>query len=347
MGKQRRLQDAYRFAGLRPLATVRGVFGDPKARIVVLVRRRKKRPVAVWTMAAQLLRPPTAVGAGPVVRRHADVSGCGSAPRGLPEMRGGEARTAGVAGRQSVLHQAICLLRGTAVSGRHDQGCGRGAASGLGLGQDAGEAVHARAVAPRGYAGTTRHRDRRDLDPQRAHVPDRGQRPGSARPIWFGGTDRSEASMDQFFAWLGPKKCKRMQSGGDGHVEGVSQLHQAPRAAGQHPVRQVPRHAPPRRCPGYGAQARVRAAERQRPTLHQGAEVHAAVAPGEPHAGRPPRAQAAVGGQQAAEHGLPAQGVLRPAVGLPARRLGATLLRELEGGAEVAAAQARTRSSPR
>jgi transposase len=28
------------------------------------------------------------------------------------------------------------------------------------------------------------------------------------RPIWFGGQDRSEASMDLFFQWLGPKKCK-------------------------------------------------------------------------------------------------------------------------------------------
>jgi transposase len=26
------------------------------------------------------------------------------------------------------------------------------------------------------------------------------------RPVWFGGTDRSEASMDAFFEWLGPKK---------------------------------------------------------------------------------------------------------------------------------------------
>jgi len=26
------------------------------------------------------------------------------------------------------------------------------------------------------------------------------------RPIWFGGSDRSEASMDEFFKWLGPKK---------------------------------------------------------------------------------------------------------------------------------------------
>jgi len=31
------------------------------------------------------------------------------------------------------------------------------------------------------------------------------------RPIWFGGADRSEASMDQFFAWLGPKKSRRIQ----------------------------------------------------------------------------------------------------------------------------------------
>src|SRR5437667_365236 len=26
------------------------------------------------------------------------------------------------------------------------------------------------------------------------------------RPIWFGGLDRSEASMDKFFKWLGAKK---------------------------------------------------------------------------------------------------------------------------------------------
>jgi transposase len=28
------------------------------------------------------------------------------------------------------------------------------------------------------------------------------------RPVWFGGEDRSERSMDQFFAWLGEKKSK-------------------------------------------------------------------------------------------------------------------------------------------
>ena len=31
------------------------------------------------------------------------------------------------------------------------------------------------------------------------------------RPIWFGGKDRSEASLDEFFAWLGPQKSKRIR----------------------------------------------------------------------------------------------------------------------------------------
>ena len=31
------------------------------------------------------------------------------------------------------------------------------------------------------------------------------------RPIWFGGIDRSEQSMDQFFSWLGPRKCRKIR----------------------------------------------------------------------------------------------------------------------------------------
>ena len=31
------------------------------------------------------------------------------------------------------------------------------------------------------------------------------------RPVWFGGEDRSEKSMNQFFAWLGEKKSKGIQ----------------------------------------------------------------------------------------------------------------------------------------
>ncbi len=31
------------------------------------------------------------------------------------------------------------------------------------------------------------------------------------RPIWFGGIDRSEASMDLFYEWLGPNKCRHIR----------------------------------------------------------------------------------------------------------------------------------------
>jgi transposase len=31
------------------------------------------------------------------------------------------------------------------------------------------------------------------------------------RPIWFGGQDRSEASLDTFYTWLGPKKSQRIR----------------------------------------------------------------------------------------------------------------------------------------
>jgi transposase len=31
------------------------------------------------------------------------------------------------------------------------------------------------------------------------------------RAIWFGGQDRFEASLDEFFAWLGPKKCRTIR----------------------------------------------------------------------------------------------------------------------------------------
>ena len=41
MGPIRRLLDVYRFPGCRPKATIKGVFGDPKARIIRLERRQK------------------------------------------------------------------------------------------------------------------------------------------------------------------------------------------------------------------------------------------------------------------------------------------------------------------
>jgi hypothetical protein len=45
--RKRRLWDTYAFPGFRPEGTVRGIFGDPKARIIRLKRRSKKRDAVV------------------------------------------------------------------------------------------------------------------------------------------------------------------------------------------------------------------------------------------------------------------------------------------------------------
>jgi hypothetical protein len=40
---RRRLSDTYCFTGFRALEQIKGVFGDPRARVVTLLRRSKKR----------------------------------------------------------------------------------------------------------------------------------------------------------------------------------------------------------------------------------------------------------------------------------------------------------------
>ena len=42
MKRKRQLNDEYTFPGFRVKPVVHGVFGDPKARVVTLVRRSKK-----------------------------------------------------------------------------------------------------------------------------------------------------------------------------------------------------------------------------------------------------------------------------------------------------------------
>jgi hypothetical protein len=46
MRTDRRLWDTYRFPDFRPGPTIRGIFGDPKARVIRLERRGKKRHAA-------------------------------------------------------------------------------------------------------------------------------------------------------------------------------------------------------------------------------------------------------------------------------------------------------------
>src|SRR5271156_4659799 len=158
------------------------------------------------------------------------------------------------------------------------------------------------------------------------------------RPIWFGGEDRSEASMAQFYAWLATE-VRQNQARRDGHVESVPQRREGKGAARRDPVRQVPNHAPSRRGARQGAQGRIRPPRRQGSALHQRPEVHAAVASREPHPGGQALAPTPAGRQQASQYRLRPEGGLRPTMGLPARELGAPILRQLARQSEMAAPQ--------
>jgi hypothetical protein len=47
MDKNRKLLDEYRFPGYRPMAKIKGIFGDPKARVITLRRTEKKQYAVV------------------------------------------------------------------------------------------------------------------------------------------------------------------------------------------------------------------------------------------------------------------------------------------------------------
>src|SRR5690606_1333735 len=88
------------------------------------------------------------------------------------------------------------------------------------------------------------------------------------------------------------------------------------------------------------AQERIWASQRQAAPLHQGTEVRLALPPAKPSGPGAQEPEALARRQQAAQYRLPAQGVLRSALGLQPRGLGAQVLRELAGEPEVATPQA-------
>src|SRR5207344_957805 len=70
----------------------------------------------LWASPLGLLRPHQAAGSRSVVRRYAHLSRFRGAPCGVPKLRQSEARAARLAGQQPVLHQALGLLCGAALS---------------------------------------------------------------------------------------------------------------------------------------------------------------------------------------------------------------------------------------
>src|SRR3989338_8921173 len=134
----------------------------------------------VWPGALGLVRPHDTARPRFVLRQHAGLSGVRGTPDSLSMLWQSETGTARLLCRQSVLHKAVCLVRRAPLPGVYRQGCCRRAESGLADGQGTGQAIYDRATGTRRDPGPQGDRHRRNLDPQRAHLPHRGQRPDPA-----------------------------------------------------------------------------------------------------------------------------------------------------------------------
>ena len=136
------------------------------------------------------------------------------------------------------------------------------------------------------------------------------------RPIWFGGEDRSEKSMDLFFESLGKKKSGKIRLAVMDMWKAFlnsTQKH-APQAAILYDKFHVMRHL-------NEALDKVRKSEYarlsgERSPIRQRAEVYPALSLEEPLARWTGGLEDAIQSQQTIEHGVPPEGVLWPALGL-------------------------------
>src|SRR6478735_5824267 len=208
----RRLWDTYSFEGFRAEPVVRGVFGDPKVRIVTLKRRSKKHRVDAVAASRS-------GGYDRKIRQVRDLS-CGDMRILLElEVRRIDCRSCG-----KVKQERLDFLASNPfytkrfayfVGRRCRQASISDVAKELALDWHTVKALEmqymkaqlARAGTPGPLAIGIDEIAIRKGHTYRIVVSDLLRR----RPIWFGGEDRSEASMAQFYAWLGKKKSARIR----------------------------------------------------------------------------------------------------------------------------------------
>lgn len=158
------------------------------------------------------------------------------------------------------------------------------------------------------------------------------------RAIWFGGKDRKEASMAEFFIWLGPAKCKRIRLAVMDRWKPFRNVTEgyAPQAAILYDKFHVLQHL-------GEAMDKVRRSEYKRLTgkprdFVKGQRYALLTHWKNLRLTRTPNTQNAARSEQAIEYGLCTQRIVSTAVGLRAGRVGTSLLRQLAQRTQMAAA---------
>src|SRR5450756_778150 len=128
--------------------------------------------------ASQLLRQGSATDTGSVLWGCPDLPGSGSQTGSVQAVWEGETGETALAVEQSLLHEAVLLLRGTEVSCHDYQGRGKRAEAGLACGQGLGQRIHAGTASKEPDSSSAGNRDRRDIPGEGTYLSYSGQRPG-------------------------------------------------------------------------------------------------------------------------------------------------------------------------
>ena len=97
---------------------------------------------------SKLLRQESTAHTGSILRGCSDLSGSGDPAGTMPEVWESEAGGVGLVSQQSILHEAVFLLRGAKVPCDDHTGCGKRAEAGLADGKGVREGIYAGATSP-------------------------------------------------------------------------------------------------------------------------------------------------------------------------------------------------------
>lgn len=210
MEKKRKLMDEYRYPGFRPRAEIKGIFGDPKARVIRFKRVQRKTVCGSCGKAHRSYYDKR-------VRRIRDLF-CGDARIYLEvEVRRVLCRRCGKVKREEIRWLAdnpFYTKRLAYYVGRKCRAMTvKDVARELKLDWHTVKALDKKYMEEqfrRNPVGPPRVIGIDELSLRKGHiyrivVSDLERN----RPIWYGGDDRSEASLDRFYQWLGPKKTKK------------------------------------------------------------------------------------------------------------------------------------------
>ena len=319
---------------------LRGYLAIQKLGLSNLSGVKKKCLWLLWNGVSKFLRSQGAASQRFVVWRGGGLFGCGGAPCNVSPLPKGKAREIRLAFKQSFLYKAFLSFCRAEMPEDEHSGCNQGNKVGLAHDQRAGQAIYGGTVKTRQEDKAGSNWDRRDIDKERTRISDSGKRLRTrlANLVWGKGSFRGKHGY--VLSVAGRKKELKNQAGSHGHVEGVREIDTKKRTNLSNSLRQVSCDKAFRRSAGQDSEAGIRTAFRRWPQIYQRAKVCSVVQPGESDIGRKSLAEGATESKQASQHGVFAQGIIRAIMGLSDGRVGAQVFRELEGVAQMAAAQA-------